>query len=123
MRLKAGSTILVPRPETAVQKDIAPELVDNAMIGFEPDVPEGRRIYVKVGRHDTLSAIANRNHVSVAQIRAWNNLRHDTIVAGQTLQLHVQYKAARVTHRRVAAPRSAPRKVAASNKSNKRHHR
>ncbi len=122
MQLKAGSTILVPRPETAAERDISPELVDNATIGFEPEVPESRRISVKVGRHDTLSTIANRHHVSVAQIKSWNNLRHDTIMAGQTLQLRVQYKAARsVVHRRVAAPRHAPRKVAASSRSKKHH--
>jgi membrane-bound lytic murein transglycosylase D len=122
MQLKAGSTILVPRPETAAEKDISPELVDNATIGFEPEMPESRRISIKVGRHDTLGSIANRHHVSVAQIKSWNNLRHDTIRAGQTLQLRVQYKAAHsVVHRRVAAPHRAPRKVATSSRSRKHH--
>jgi len=123
MRLKAGSTILVPRPETAVEKDIAPELVDNAVMALEPDVPDTRRIFVKVGKHDSLKSIANRNRVTVAQIKSWNNLHQDKVRPGQTLQLHVPYKAAthKTVRRRVAAPRSSRHRTVASS-SKKRHH-
>lgn len=112
MRLKAGSVILVPRPATAAENDISPELVDNATMSIEPDVPDTRRIYIKVGKHDTLASIAHRHRITVAQIKAWNNLRRDRLVPGQTLQLRVPYKAStRPVHRRVAAPRRPARKV------------
>lgn len=120
MRLKVGSTILVPKSEVAGEKDIAPEVADRAMMAMEPDVPDTRKIVVKAGRRDTLAAIAARNQVSVAQIRAWNNLHQDKLVAGQRLQLQVPYRLATATsnaktggtHRRAAA--APARRVAAA---------
>jgi membrane-bound lytic murein transglycosylase D len=116
MRLKAGSTVLVPKSESAPEKDIAPEIVETASIAVEPDVPDSRKIWVKVGKKDSLASIAQRNRVSVAQIKDWNNLRQDKVAAGQTLQLQVPYKPAPVAKAgtRTAAPKAAPaRKVAA----------
>lgn len=92
MRVKAGSTLLVPKAAHAAEKDIAPEIADTAMMMVEPDVPDGRRIYVKVGKRDSLESIARRNKVSVAQIKSWNNLRGDKVAAGQKLQLQVPVK-------------------------------
>ncbi len=87
MVLKAGSTILVPRPE-GLQKDITSEVADNAILAMAPDVPEGRKLSVAVRNGDTLSTLARRHKVSVAQLRNWNNLRSDKLVAGSTLVLH-----------------------------------
>ncbi|MBC7514433.1 MAG: transglycosylase SLT domain-containing protein [Herminiimonas sp.] len=122
MRLKEGSTILVPKSEIAGEKDIAPEVADRAMMAMEPDVPDTRKIFVKAGRRDTLAGIASRNQVTVAQIRAWNNLHQDKLVAGQRLQLQVPYRLATATaagnartsgaHRRNAA--APARRVAAA---------
>ncbi|MGN6388202.1 MAG: transglycosylase SLT domain-containing protein [Burkholderiaceae bacterium] len=89
MHLAAGSTILVPKPAGAAEEDIAPELVENAKLAMVPDAPETRRITVRVGRHDTLSAIAHRYHVTVADIRQWNGLRGDAVRSGQSLHLSV----------------------------------
>ncbi|MGZ3159879.1 MAG: transglycosylase SLT domain-containing protein, partial [Burkholderiaceae bacterium] len=61
--LMAGSTILVPKPATpaaAVEKDIAPELADNATMAVESDNPT-KRIFIKVGKRDSLASIAQRN--------------------------------------------------------------
>ncbi|HJV80149.1 transglycosylase SLT domain-containing protein [Noviherbaspirillum sp.] len=125
MLLKAGSTVLVPKPEHAPEKDIAPEIVDNARMVTVPDVPETRRLYVKVGKRDTLASIAKRHNVSITQIKDWNNLKRDKVAAGQTLQLNVPNKASgkrhvargTTTHRK-AAP-APTRKTASSSK--KRH--
>jgi membrane-bound lytic murein transglycosylase D len=89
MRLKAGSTILVPRAEDAAEeKDIAVEVADNATMAMEPDAPD-RKIMVKVGKADTLASIAKRHHVTVAQIKEWNHLSRDSVARGQSLELHV----------------------------------
>lgn len=131
MLLKAGSTVLVPKLDHAPERDIAPELVNTATMVTVPDVPETRRIHVKVGKRDTLASIAQRNRVSVSQIKAWNNLKQDKVAAGQTLQLNVPYKtvAAKKTVRqtaknsgathRKAAP-TTTRKAVASNKNAKK---
>lgn len=131
MRLKAGSTVLVPKTEDAPEKDIAPEIVDNATIAVEPDVPDTRRIYVKVGKRDTLASIATRNKVSVAQIKSWNNLRHEKVSSGQTLQLHVPYKASKKSthhvarssapHRKLAPPAHKGKATATTSKVHKKH--
>lgn len=94
MRLKAGSTILVPKSAQSAEKDIALELVENATMAVEPDVPDTRRIFVKVGKRDNLASIARRNKVTVIQIKAWNNLRQDRVAAGQNLQIQVPYRVA-----------------------------
>ncbi len=106
MVLKAGSTILVPKSDIAGQKDIAPEVADTATMAIEPDLPPFRKIFVKVGRRDSLASIASRNKVTVAQIRTWNGLHQDKVAVGQKLQLQVPY--------RVAAGRAAPARVLAS---------
>ncbi|QDZ27334.1 transglycosylase SLT domain-containing protein [Noviherbaspirillum sp. UKPF54] len=131
MRLKAGSTVLVPKAEGTPEKDIAPEIADNATIAVEPDVPDTRRIYVKVGKRDTLASIAKRNQVSVAQIKTWNSLKHDKVSSGQTLQLHVPYKASKngsyhvargsAPHRKIAPPVRKSKATAATSKTHKKH--
>ncbi|PFH07892.1 membrane-bound lytic murein transglycosylase D [Collimonas sp. PA-H2] len=88
MLLKAGSTILVPKTEEA-NSDITAEVADNATMAVTPDAPESRRIYVKVGKRDTLASIAARYRVSVSQVKAWNGLYHDGVSRGQSLQLQV----------------------------------
>jgi membrane-bound lytic murein transglycosylase D len=94
MALRAGSTILVPKLDPSSEKDISPELVANAVMAVEPERPVRRRVALKVGRGDTLSSIARRNRVSVTQIKAWNNLRSDHIVAGQKLLVEVVQRTA-----------------------------
>ncbi len=88
MVLKAGSTILVPKTENS-NSDITAEVADNATMAVTPDVPETRRIYVKVGKHDTLGSIASRYGVSINQVKSWNNLRHNSVNRGQSLHLQV----------------------------------
>jgi len=88
MRLKAGSTILVPKTDDTLNTDIAVEVVENARLAMEPDVPDRlRTAYVTVGKGDTLSAIARRYKVSVADLKAWNGLHTDRVALGKRLTL------------------------------------
>ncbi|MBQ7191697.1 MAG: transglycosylase SLT domain-containing protein [Paludibacteraceae bacterium] len=43
--------------------------------------------YYKIKNGDTLGGIAKRFHVSVKQLRKWNNLKNDNIRAGKTLRI------------------------------------
>lgn len=125
MRLKAGSTILVPKSEENT-KDIAPEVADHATMAIEPDVPDTRRIFVKVGRRDSLATIAQRNKVTIAQIKTWNNLRHDKVATGQRLQLQVPYKSAsegKSNRQRTRSHRVRHGKVVALNGKSRRKNR
>jgi membrane-bound lytic murein transglycosylase D len=114
MRLKAGSTILVPKSEMAGQKDISPEVADTAVITMEADVPDTRKIFVKVGRRDSLASIATRNRVTVSQIMAWNGLHHEKLVAGQKLRLQVPFKTTMAKRTTRTKSKSAHHYVAAA---------
>ncbi|GAB3553094.1 transglycosylase SLT domain-containing protein [Noviherbaspirillum agri] len=113
--LKAGSTVLVPKTENTPEKDIAPELVDTAMLVTAPDVPDSRKVYVKVGKRDTLASIAKRHRVSVAQIKSWNNLKHEKLASGQRLELNLPYKA-----KAVAAKKEVRRVASKATPSNRK---
>ncbi len=123
MRLKAGSTILVPKTAKAPETDITTELAEHAVMAVEPDVPDTRRITVRVGRRDNLASIAQRYKVTVAQVKGWNNLHRDSVTRGQALQLQVPYRLAahhggRHAVRVAAHHRSHPKAVLALRKSN-----
>ena len=44
-------------------------------------------VYYTVRSGDNLGKIAKRNHTTIKQIKAWNNLRSDKIRAGQKLKV------------------------------------
>jgi len=125
--LAVGSTILVPKSDETTQADIAPEVAENAKMALEPDAPEFRRVTVRARRHDSLASIAARNRVSVEQLKSWNNLHQDRLVAGQSLQIQVPFHAGAThgaNHRRTATahPAHHGKIVMVTTKSNKKHH-
>ena len=89
MRLKAGSTVMIPRTERHDQ-DVSASLVDTAMLAVEPDVPDAKRVVVKAGRKDTVVSVARRYGVSPRQVQSWNKLSGSKLVAGQSLVLMVR---------------------------------
>lgn len=90
MRLKAGSTVLVPKNRS--DKDIPFQVAISAITAIEPDVPDTRKIVVKVKRKDTLALIAKRHRVSPHAVRQWNPDVREPLQAGQKLVLHVPVK-------------------------------
>lgn len=96
MVLKAGSTILVPRSALDSDQDIAKDIADNATMAIAPDLPDSKRIFIRVGKNESLASIARRHRVSVAQIKAWNRLSRDKVAKGQRLELRVPYRLATV---------------------------
>jgi len=90
MHPKAGSTVLVPKPATAPDKDIGQEIADNAMLAVEPDEPPRKKISIKVSKRDTVDTIAKRYKVMVSEIRQWNDLKNDKLTPGQSLKLEVR---------------------------------
>ncbi|VVE90271.1 transglycosylase SLT domain-containing protein [Pandoraea bronchicola] len=106
MRLKAGSTLLVPRSDD-IDQDISASVASNAVLALEPDIPDTRKVMVRARKHDTLASVASRSGVSVAQIKSWNRLRRDTLTSGQLLVLHVPVKDASRVMAASAAPAAA----------------
>ncbi|WP_394781350.1 transglycosylase SLT domain-containing protein [Undibacterium sp.] len=104
MLVKAGSTLLIPKSSKAPDQDISMEIAEKAQLMIEKNPPPGRQVSFRVGKHDNLNSVAKRYKVSVAQLKSWNDLKHDNIAAGQTLQIHLPA---------VAAARGRPVHVAA----------
>ncbi|QEZ47151.1 transglycosylase SLT domain-containing protein [Cupriavidus oxalaticus] len=93
MRLKAGSTVMIPRSGRHDQ-DISASLADTAMLAMEPDLPDARRVVVRAGRRDTVASVARRYGVSQGQVQSWNKLSGTKLVAGQSLVLMVPVRGA-----------------------------
>jgi membrane-bound lytic murein transglycosylase D len=89
MRLKAGSTIVVPRTDDGDDEDISADVAESAVLAMEPDVPDTRKMLIRVRRRQTMAAVASRYGVSLAQLKAWNKTRRDAVSPGQVLVLHV----------------------------------
>jgi membrane-bound lytic murein transglycosylase D len=119
--LIAGSTILVPKPaDQTMEKDIAPELADSAVVSMESDTPT-KRIYIRVGKNDSLASIAQRNRISVAQLKSWNNLHTDKVTAGQRIALMVPNRivqGGKNSTRRVARRHTRARTQVAAKRNN-----
>ncbi len=71
MLVKAGSTLLVPRPEHRDQ-DVSEALADNATMALAPDLPPLRRVSFKAGKRDSVASVAKRFRVSAQQVAQWN---------------------------------------------------
>jgi peptidoglycan lytic transglycosylase D len=54
---------------------------------YKAEVSNGVRVY-RIQRGDTLGGIARHFHVSVADLRRWNNLSGNSIVEGRTLRIN-----------------------------------
>ena len=88
MRLKAGSTIVVPRGDDD-DEDISADVAESAMLAVEPDVPDTRKMLIRVRRAQSMSTFADRYNVSVGQLKGWNRTHRDTVLPGQLIVLHV----------------------------------
>ncbi len=80
----------------ASDKIFAPEAVEETAQLAQADeviLKEIRKIYT-VRKGESLSTIAEKNNVSVSEIKKWNKLRSSHIAYGQKLTLYVQVKQA-----------------------------
>ncbi|CAM2193775.1 membrane-bound lytic murein transglycosylase D [Paraburkholderia kururiensis] len=89
MRLKPGSTLVVPRSGGDDDEDISADVAESAVLAMEPDVPDTRKMLIRVRRKQSMAAVASRYGVSVGQLQAWNRTHRTLVSPGQVLVLHV----------------------------------
>ncbi|MFP6558524.1 transglycosylase SLT domain-containing protein [Paraburkholderia sp. B3] len=89
MRLKAGSTLVVPRTDSDDDEDISADVAESAVLAMEPDVPDTRKMLIRVRRKQAMDTVASRYGVSVGQLKGWNKTHRDYVMPGQVLVLHV----------------------------------
>jgi len=84
MLVRAGSTLLVPRPSEHTT-EVPGHLADNAHLQLQPEVVLVKRS-VKARKGENLSTLASRLGVSASELAQWNKLgAHAVLKAGQTL--------------------------------------
>lgn len=88
MRIKAGSTVLIPKSDHHDEQNIPIKLAEQAQLNLDAGI-KTRKLLIKVGKRDNLASLAKQHKVSVADIKSWNNLKKDQLSAGQRLQLEV----------------------------------
>jgi membrane-bound lytic murein transglycosylase D len=88
VRLRSGSTLLVPKNSDS-DEDISADVVENAVLSTEPDLPDRRRVLLRFKRTETIAQIARRYHVSTRQIQSWNRTRKTSFKPGQVVLLHL----------------------------------
>ncbi len=72
MLVKAGSTLLVPRPVNQ-RHDVSEAVADNASLALAPERGKLRKVTLKVGsRGDTVAAVARRHKVNATDVARWN---------------------------------------------------
>ncbi len=97
--IKAGSTVLVPRPPHD-DHNVSKHLAEHAVLALAPDLPPLRRLRVFAGSHDTPWSVARRYGVSAWDVAHWNHVREDA-----RLRPHAEL----VVYTRRPPPRPAPR--------------
>jgi membrane-bound lytic murein transglycosylase D len=88
MRIKAGSTVLIPKSDKNDEQNIPIKLAEQAQLNLDAGI-KTRKLLVKVGKRDSLASLAKQHKVSVADIKTWNNLKKDQLSPGQRLNLEV----------------------------------
>jgi membrane-bound lytic murein transglycosylase D len=91
MVIKAGSALLVPR-SVRQEKDVSSKVADNGQLNLTPEVTM-RKQTIKARKKDSLSSVAKRYRVAIADVAKWNNLSPDSALkSGQKLVLMLPAK-------------------------------
>ena len=115
MLVKAGSTLLVPRPSQK-ESNVAEHLADNGHLLLAPEVVL-RKIFVTARQGDSMALLAARHGVTAASLATWNNLQPNAkLSAGKKLAVFVPSKEARSvgakTPKKAASAQKKPAKPA-----------
>jgi membrane-bound lytic murein transglycosylase D len=111
VRIKAGSTVLVPRAGGAATA-VSGNVVNNARLSYAPEVVL-RRITVRARKGETLAAIAKRYDLPTATVAGWNKqaAKPGALKPGQPVALFLPVRAANKSA--AARPAKKARAVAA----------
>lgn len=87
-RLSIGQTLIIPRlPAAALASNSRPSSSSRGVQRASRGSNESRTIVYRVRRGDTLSGIAARHDVTVADLKRWNNRRSNMLKIGERLKI------------------------------------
>ena len=76
----------IPQPKPEIKRPAKPKNEDKPKTSNK--AKESKSITYTVKSGDTLSGIAKKHHVSVADLKKWNNLKNDLIRVNQKLKIY-----------------------------------
>ncbi|MDU0810803.1 MAG: transglycosylase SLT domain-containing protein [Burkholderia sp.] len=118
MRLKPGSTLIVPRKKD--DSDISMTIAESGRLKIEPDVSRvykthmrnilrtrtlrtrTRKILIRIHSKQTIKAIANKYSVSEKKLRIWNHIRHKILMPGQMIALYIPARQSVIINHQIA---------------------
>ena len=87
MIIRAGSTLLVPRPASQ-ERDVTVRIADNGQLALVPETVL-RRVVLKAGKRDTVATVARRYGLAPAKVAEWNNVGTSaSFKPGQQIVIH-----------------------------------
>jgi membrane-bound lytic murein transglycosylase D len=72
MTIRAGSTLLVPRPARQ-ERDVTMRIADGGQLALAPDLVE-RRMVFKAGKNESVASFARRYRLNPAKVAEWNKV-------------------------------------------------
>ncbi|MDH3210332.1 MAG: transglycosylase SLT domain-containing protein [Burkholderiaceae bacterium] len=112
MRVRAGSTLLVPRSVDR-KADVSERIAENGKMVLTPERRRLRRLVIKARKGDSVAKVARRHGVSASRVAKWNKVRtKTTFTAGQKVVIYTRAKP-----KRVAATRTKSKHVARSKRT------
>lgn len=108
MLIQAGSSLVVPRPET-LEHDVSQRLANGGQLSLSPEGRAIRRVTFRAGRRgDSVDAVARRYRVDPAQVAHWNNVPVGaSFRSGQNIVVMVPAAKGKATPRAGAPTRTA----------------
>ncbi|MDP3699566.1 MAG: transglycosylase SLT domain-containing protein [Hylemonella sp.] len=87
MIIRAGSTLLVPRP-AGQERDVTVRIADNGQLALVPETVL-RRIVLKAGKKDSVATVARRYGLAPARVAEWNKVgTAASFKPGQEIVIH-----------------------------------
>lgn len=86
--IKAGSSLLVPRPDRLLT-DVSERIADNGQVTLSPEIQLRRQVR-KAGKRDSVASFAKRYQVSLESLAEWNKVSTSTLFkSGQKVILYL----------------------------------
>jgi len=113
MVIRAGSSLLVPRP-SQLDTDVAVTVADNGQVSFSPEVIL-KRTLIRAGKKDSVAKMASRYRVSAASVAEWNNVSAAAVFkTGQKVVMFLPVRAKTLVQQKTASKKQPVSKQARS---------
>lgn len=89
-KVTAGKYLIVGLPPKENSTNIPDEelaLTENSDIKSNKAVPQTEITYYKIQKGDTWAKVAKKNNASIADIKKWNNIKNNSLIAGKSLKI------------------------------------